>query len=200
MEWKGAAKKLEPGDIARAAQAIGCDEAAIKAVMAVECKGSGFDKQGRLTILYEPHIAHREMTAAGGNVQALAKAGLAHPKWGGLKYGKTSEQYGKIDKALTIAGANEEAILRSASYGLGQVMGFNHKRAGYATAKEMVEAMKASEGAQLMAMVGFIKSSHLDDELREHDWAGFARGYNGGGYKKNRYDEKLAQAWRAAKK
>lgn len=37
--------------------------------------------------------------------------------------------------------------------------------------------------------------SYLVDELQRHDWAGFARGYNGAGYKRNNYDEKLRQAY-----
>jgi hypothetical protein len=196
MEWKGAAKRMEPADLGKAAVAVGCDVAAIKAVMAVECKGSGFDKAGRLVLLFEPHIFYRELEAAHGPLQTAIKQGLACKNWGGIKYGKMGEQYARIDRAIAL---HENAALRSASYGLGQVMGFNHKRSGFESAKLMVEAMKDSEAAQLMAMVGFIKSSHLDDELREHDWAGFARGYNGSGYKKNHYDTKLADAWRKAK-
>jgi hypothetical protein len=44
-------------------------------------------------------------------------------------------------------------------------------------------------------MVEFIKSEHLDDDLRRHSWASFARGYNGPGYRKNQYDTKLAAAF-----
>jgi hypothetical protein len=33
------------------------------------------------------------------------------------------------------------------------------------------------------------------DALRQRDWAAFARGYNGPGYRANRYDAKLAQAF-----
>lgn len=34
------------------------------------------------------------------------------------------------------------------------------------------------------------------NELQRKDWAGFARGYNGPGYAKNRYDIKLANAYK----
>jgi hypothetical protein len=46
-----------------------------------------------------------------------------------------------------------------------------------------------------MAFCGFIKSNKLDTHLRKHDWARFARGYNGPGYAENKYDEKLARAY-----
>lgn len=55
--------------------------------------------------------------------------------------------------------------------------------------------MVESEGGQLNAFVGFIKGRRLDDDLRSHDWAAFARGYNGSGYKENAYDQKMADAW-----
>jgi len=35
----------------------------------------------------------------------------------------------------------------------------------------------------------------LADELIRHDWAGFARGYNGPAFRQNRYDEKLSAAY-----
>ncbi len=90
---------------------------------------------------------------------------------------------------------NKEAALKSCSWGLGQVMSFNHKLAGYDSVVDMVEAFKDDEEHHLRASVNFIKNTGLADELRRHDWAGFARGYNGSGYRRNRYDEKLADAF-----
>lgn len=90
---------------------------------------------------------------------------------------------------------NKEAALRSASWGLGQILGENFAMCEYNRAEEMVLAFTESEGSQLEAMVKFIIAAGLDDELRRHDWAGFARGYNGPGYKKNKYDVKLRQAY-----
>jgi hypothetical protein len=43
-------------------------------------------------------------------------------------------------------------------------------------------------------MVNFIKANQLADPLRRHDWAAFARRYNGPGYTANSYDTKLAAA------
>src|SRR5690606_37102732 len=85
--------------------------------------------------------------------------------------------------------------LFSCSWGLAQVMGFNHKLAGYPSVEAMVFAFMADEENHLQAAVSFIKSSKLDDELRRHDWVGFARGYNGKNFHINQYDEKLAEAY-----
>ncbi|ODT55530.1 MAG: hypothetical protein ABS59_03330 [Methylobacterium sp. SCN 67-24] len=74
-------------------------------------------------------------------------------------------------------------------------MGFNAGAAGYSSARAMVEAFAEDEEHHLEAMIRFIIANGLDDELRRHDWAGFARGYNGSGYAKNGYHTKLAAAF-----
>jgi hypothetical protein len=42
-----------------AAQALGCEPAAVKAVAEVESRGAPFDREGRPTILYERHVFAR---------------------------------------------------------------------------------------------------------------------------------------------
>jgi hypothetical protein len=61
----------------------------------------------------------------------------------------------------------------------------------------MITDFLDDEEKHLTAMVRFIISEALDDELRRHDWRGFARGYNGPGYAKNGYHTKLAAAFKA---
>jgi hypothetical protein len=58
----------------------------------------------------------------------------------------------------------------------------------------MVTAMIADESSQLVAMTKFITGTHLDTALRSRNWQGFAKGYNGKEFKKNRYDERLEEA------
>jgi hypothetical protein len=74
-------------------------------------------------------------------------------------------------------------------------MGFNYEVAGYSDVESFVKAMCESEGKQLLAMMNFVKHNGLGKHLRNHDWASFAYGYNGEGYRANRYDEKLAEAY-----
>lgn len=198
IDWngfKGAAKKLDDIDLPRLAFQIGVGEDETHAFLDVETRGSGFDAQGRPRILFERHKFHKYVPAA-KRAQAV-KAGLASTTTGG--YGKESEQYGKLARAIAI---DERAALYSCSWGLGQIMGFNHDLAGYSTVEAMVKAFMADEENHLAAAIHFIKATNLDDELRRHDWAGFARGYNGTNYRINKYDEKLADAyakWRRIK-
>lgn len=76
------------------------------------------------------------------------------------------------------------------------MMGFNWKKLGYTSLQSFINAMYDNEAAQLDAMVRYIQVFGLADELQSKNWAGFAYGYNGPAFRKNRYDEKLAMAYK----
>lgn len=187
MNFNGRAARLVDTDLPRIGAMIDVGEDEIHAFLDVETRGGGFDSRGRPKMLFEPHVFYREL--AGAERDAAVKAGLAYPRW---KRNYPADSYPRLEQAMAI---NREAALRSASWGIGQVMGFNCKLAGYDTAAEMVTAFLDSESAQLESAVEFIISNRLDDDLRNHDWRGFARGYNGAGYEANGYHTKLAAAY-----
>jgi hypothetical protein len=169
------------------------DAAYIWTVIEVETagltQGFGFRLDRRPQILFERHI-FRKYTD--GRFDGVAPD-ISGPAGG---YGSLAEQYAKLDKAVALCGTAQlsaEPALKSASWGMGQVMGFNHKVAGFKTATSMVRAMIKSEDAQLAAMAGFLKANGLAALLLKRDWAGFAKGYNGPSYWQNRYDVKLAE-------
>ena len=138
-------------------------------------------------MLFEPHVFYRCLTP---ERRALAVAnGLAYASWKPGQYPKDS--YPRLARALEI---DETAVLKACSWGLGQILGENHRAAGFATPQAMVAAFCESEAAQLEGMVAFITARGLDGHLRNHNWAAFARGYNGPAYAKHGYDTKLANA------
>lgn len=188
MNFHGTAKRLNDLDLPRIGSQLGVGEDEIHAVLDVEARGRGFDSQGRPVILFEPHIFYRELS--GSNLKTAIKKGLAYKSW---KRNYPKDSYPRLLEAMAI---DEEAALRSASWGLGQIMGFNHKLAGYPSAKAMVEDFLEGEAQHLQAMVNFIANTGLAKALREHDWRGFAKGYNGSQYEKNHYHTKLAAAYR----
>ena len=49
-------------------------------------------------------------------------------------------------------------------------------------------------------LTAFIQSNRLDTYLRNKDWAGFAKRYNGPAYAENQYDKKLEKAYHKHKK
>lgn len=188
INFNGPAKRLDGFDIPRIGSKIGVGEDEIRAVIEVETSGGGFDKQGRVKILFEPHIFYRLLAGAARD-KAVA-AGLAYPKWGTKPYPKDS--YPRLIEAMKI---DETAALKACSWGLGQIMGENFHAAGYDTVQAMVTSFTQDEENHLEAMISFIKANHLDDELRAHNWAAFARGYNGPQYAANKYDTKLAASF-----
>lgn len=171
------------------------DAAYIWTVVEVETagvtQGFGFRVERRPQILFERHKL-RGFTNGRFNAEAPDISGPA----GG--YGTVASQYERLDKALRLCareGLGVEPALQSASWGMGQVMGFNHRAAGFPSAAAMVEEMKNGEDAQLAAMAGFLVDKNLDAALRQRDWVRFARGYNGSNFAQNQYDVKLAQQY-----
>lgn len=178
---------LAESDYADAAATLGVDTATIKAVADVETSGSAFDSMGRPRILYERHYFHRLTHGRFDEEHASISA-----KTGG-GYGRFSAQYGKLQEAYRL---DPDAALSSASWGRFQIMGSNYRAAGFASVRQFVTAMTRSESAHLTAFVAFVgHDSAMSNALKKRDWAGFARAYNGEGYKKNLYDEKLQIAY-----
>jgi hypothetical protein len=182
-------KPIDDIDLPRIGDMLGVGEDEIHAVIDVETAGRWRDDQGRIRMLFEPHQFYKHLPDAKRG--AAVAQGLAYPKWGAKPYPKDS--YPRLLAAMQI---DEEAALKSASWGGPQIMGSNFGMVGYTSPKHMVLDFLADDDNQLEAMVKFIKAAKLDDELRAHQWAAFARGYNGPGYAKNSYDTKLAAAYK----
>lgn len=184
-------------DIKESALIIGCDSATIKAVKEVESGGNGMQPDGTPTLLFEPHVFWKQLKFIGIDPAALVKGNpslrdILYPIWGTGKYGKVSEQHARLGRAVKI---NRDAALKSASWGLFQVMGYNFKDAGCCDVQDFVNKNYSGEPEQLKLFLTYIKTTGLDDELRAQDWKGFAFQYNGSGYRKNNYDIKLKAAY-----
>ncbi|MDF7790826.1 MULTISPECIES: N-acetylmuramidase domain-containing protein [Pantoea] len=166
------------------AKALNCEPAAIKAVVMSETKQSPFDSSGRPTILYERHYFSRLTNN---------KYDATHPDISGKRYdhyGKFSEQYDKLNKAIAL---DRAAALQSASWGAFQIMGSNYVTSGYVNIEEFVKGMNTIPG-QVYAFVNHVSHTPtLLNAIRTKNWASFARHYNGSDYKKNNYDVHLSQ-------
>ena len=186
LQFSGPATRFDDKAVEAAAKKLGCAVAAVRAVIDVESRG-GFLPDGRPKILYERHYFSRLTKRAfdGKHPDISSKS------TGGYKGG--AAEYARLERAIAL---NRDAALRSASWGAFQIMGDNCKVAGFKDVESFVAAMVSGEPAQLDAFVNFVTNNNLDDELRRLDWVGFARGYNGLGYKVNKYDTKLDAAYR----
>ena len=190
-----ASVRLTEADYVRAAAAMDVPVAAIKAVKEVETGDTpGFVAEGKPAILFEGHVFWSQLKAAGISPMAhkAGNADILYSKWTKAHYKGGLEEYERLDRARKI---HETAALCSASWGLFQIMGFNYEVCKCQSVKEFVEMMSTTEGAQLDLFVLLLKGKGWDKYLRALDWAGFARRYNGPGYAKNKYDEKLRKAY-----
>ena len=178
-------KKLVEKDYEDAANLLRCTIAEIKAVAEVEGRNSGFNEKGLPKILFEGHWFWRYTKGKYGMTN------YSYPKWVRTFY--NMDQH----KRLKLAVAKDRvAALKSTSWGMFQIMGFNYRKAGFSTLQSFINAMFKSEREHLLAFCNFVISAGLDDELRNQEWAEFAHGYNGPGFAENKYDIKLEAAYK----
>lgn len=194
MNFVGSGLRLAPGDVGDAARALGVETAVLLAFMEVEAAGRGFDGQNRPTMLYEPHVMYRN--TSGASRDKAVREGVAYAKWGAKPYPRDS--YPRLKQAIAIV---REPAFRSASYGLGQILGENYSAAGFVSAEQMFRAMKRGEREQLMAMVAFLHKEGFvllltnRDFTKAESWVPAVRKYNGSGYAKHNYHGRMAQAY-----
>lgn len=203
--------ELTAQDFADAARILGCSVAQIRAVFEVEAQGAGWftDVRGAILeldgpggfldgphlpkILFEAHVFDRETK---GRYRAT-HPNISSAAWNRALYIGGQGEYERLHRAMAL---DRRAALRSASWGAAQIMGFNHKLAGFDTVEAFVDAMKTGSRAHLMAFVAYIQNSGLTNALRQittyHASAvPFARGHNGPGYAANEYHVRIARAF-----
>jgi hypothetical protein len=165
----------------------------------------GFWADGRLKNLFEAHYMWRRLVARGIDPKVLnqhdPKLCFSPNDYGQLAqkarvYG--TKNWDKLDRirafgseqgkrlhpndpaaAGKVFESYKQASQESCSWGLPQVMGSHYARLGFPGVYELRNFMEKSEANQLDVMMRFIKTAGLIDELREQDWVGLARGYNG---------------------
>lgn len=186
-------KFLSEKDLKDVAKELGVELAAMKAVNEVESMGVGFIA-GKPKILFEGHIFWKRLKVHGLQPEDWKDGNedILYSRWTSKHYEGGLAEHNRLAKAKKI---HESAALESASWGLFQIMGFHYKSLGYKSPQQFVQKMEKNEREHLVAFARFIKFHKLDGYLKDHEWAQFARKYNGPGYKKNKYDEKLARAY-----
>jgi len=185
QEFIGSGKPLSADGMRSATEQVRVGLPEIWAVLRVETRGCGFLPDRRPQILFERHIFHGETQ---GRFDTVAP-GISNSHPGDYGAGG-AHQYDRLAEAMS---HDRRAALRSASWGIGQVMGFHAQDLGYPDVEVMVQTMLDAEDAQLDAMLRFIVHHGLDRAMQQRDWTTFARRYNGAGFATNRYDEKLKE-------
>lgn len=187
-------------DFAKAADELEVELAALKAVYKIESNGKGFVGDAP-KILFEGHVFWQRLKLLGLRPETLARGNedILYPAWTKEHYVGGGAEYGRLERAEAI---QRDAARESASWGLFQIMGYHWKRLGYASIDDFVERMRLHERDQLDAFCRFINGKKdrsgrsLTALLRDKDWTAFAYDYNGAGYRKNAYDDKLREQYR----
>lgn len=198
-------KTLGREQIKEFAEAYQIEAAVLMAVTEVESGKSGFLADGRPRILFEghkfwKHIADKHKAGKldfGPEKFAAENPEILYPSWTKKYYAGGTGEYTRLEKAILI---DRDSALMSASWGKFQILGENHKLAGFDTVDAFVEAHKKTEKEHLEAFVAFIRNvkhggKTLEAYLREKNWEKFARGYNGPAYAENKYDLKLEESY-----
>jgi hypothetical protein len=188
-----ATRKLEP--------------AALLAVVEVESAGKSMEEDGKTPcLLFERHVFYRELVKKYGEhspkLKQAVNAGLANASWQPkTQYkdqGRSALRLALFAKARSV---DAECAIRSCSWGVGQTMGFLAEELKFKDASQMFDYIVAGGvPAQVECMIREIERKRLIPKLNGHDWAGFAKVYNGASYKKMQYDSKMAAAYLKWKK
>jgi hypothetical protein len=202
-------EKITDADYEAAAKELGCEVEVIRAIERVESGGkTGFDDNHHPIILYERHVFSRN---SAGKYDAKyhdisSKIGYKLKKKGETVkdidlvndyYAATSMvNYKRLAKAYQL---DRDAALKACSWGKFQILGENYSAIGFNSVREMVDAHVKGQKGHLKAFVGYIKSKKLQNVLKEKDWAAIAKGYNGKGYTKFHYDERIKAAYEKLK-
>jgi hypothetical protein len=188
----GGVPPLKDQDYEAAARDLGCTPEAIKAVAMVESRGAPFLRSGKVKILYEPHLFGKNTRHVYDILfPQLSRLRQIH-RSEGESYGGNEEQYVKLERAMLL---HRGAALESASWGRFQIVGSHWNQVGASSVEDFVQTMARSEKEQLRQFVAFVRSNHLVPALKSANWPAFARGYNGVGYHRDKYDVKIAAAY-----
>ena len=181
---RGDPRDLTGRDFAQAAERIGCDVAAIRAVWEVEAGGRHFLADGSVIRRFEPHHFPR---AEWPRIGFTVRKGEA--PW------RASMRLSDEDMFQEAAVLDPDAAMRASSWGAPQIMGFNHSDAGFESPRAMVEHMAVSAAHQLGAFVQLVEAWGIAGAISAHDWTAFARRYNGSG-QVERYAALMEAAYR----
>lgn len=191
---------LSDVDFELVADELDCEPEVIRALKVVESGGrGGFVAPGLPTMLFEGHVFWRELRKRGVDPAEFVSGNedILYPRWSRGHYLGGVDEYERLRRAMAI---NREAALAAASWGMFQIMGFNHGLCEVPSVCEFVEEMQVSEARQLELLGRFLKHAGMLPALQRKDWARFALLYNGPGYARNAYDMKLRKAYEGFKR
>jgi len=169
---------------------LNIEPAIATSVLCVESSGKGFE-DGRMIIRFENHIFWKYWGK--GHQETFNKYFKFDPnkKWLGHQFCDFDGSWvdfhklGQMGERDVFAFANQldvKAAIDSISMGMPQIMGFNYKRIGYKSEKEMFDAFSTELRSQIIGLFDFIGvGTKMCSALQNKDFLTFAKLYNGPG-------------------
>ena len=152
----------------KVAQTFGFETAVLLAFIEVETGGKGFNSDGKIMIQFEPAWFKK--------LAPYAPSG----KWSVNKVEVQSQEWKAFNDAFA---KNPDKAMQSTSIGLGQIMGFNFKRLGFASVGAMWDDAKKGLENQIIQIAKFINTdAKLKQAILDRDWFKIASIYNGSGF------------------
>ncbi len=188
---------------------IGVEVAALHAIAAVEVGAIQSVDDGLPTIRFEVHVCLKRTLKDMSSVIKLensppldawnkdAQWYYSQSRWVRVHSGAQSDEWAALTAASKVDG---EAALESASYGVGQLMGFHWLLLGCESPQAMVAEATEGVPAQLDQWGRFLTNEQdgkLITAMNEHDWEGFTRIYNGSG-QVDYYSSRMEQMYNEA--
>ena len=167
---------------------------ALLAIAEVESAGRIFAKingRNEPLIRFEGHYFYRLLPTAKRNIAVTR--GLASSSAGRIKNPYTQAARWRLLKKCEAI--DRDAALQSVSWGIGQVMAIHWRWLGYASVDALVAAVRSGVEGQVALMLRYIEKAKLTEFIEQHDWAAFARAYNGPAYKRLGYHLKITEAY-----
>jgi RHS repeat-associated protein len=162
---------------------LNVEVAMMKAISKQESRANPFDKQGRPIILFERHKMWQHLKEDGFDLQKRLELQSQYPSIVNQESGGYSDM-SSWKKMAIAAGIDENAAIKSASWGKFQVLGETYSWR-YKSPQQLKRAMSYSEMEQFMYFKSFlIHKKGMLDAMRNKNWEEIARLYNGNKWKK----------------
>lgn len=181
--------RLTDEDYTEAAEKLGVDIAAIKAVIDIETGRThcGFIAPRTPVIDFDTKIFKTFCRKRGLNPSTLPHSNKPH----------TGTRQEREHQLLAIACAvDSTTALEATMWGMFQIGGFNWKRCGAKSLDDFVYKMRYSERTQLELFTNFLVNTDLVRYLKSKNWRAFAYRYNGPKYAIHGYHTRLARAYK----
>jgi hypothetical protein len=179
----------EKVDYQEIAGAAGVDALVLHAVADAQSAGPGFDADGQLTIIVEPHIFSAESFHA---FDDLANPPVSYPDW--IRYDADAlppMNWRKHPYAMTLderwalwswqANLSFPAACASLRVGRYLMATRDWRDLGYPSAEAVLRRAQLGEREQLDLLFRFARRHNLTDAFKARDWLTIARAYNGPG-------------------